>query len=68
MDYVSPYDQGKHEAIARSIRYERKVIAQHYRVIGKLQDRLLQIGTPDEQLQKRLKLREIFQLTKPANE
>ena len=61
MNYASPYDQGKHEAISMSIMYERNVIAQHYRIVRKLQDRLLRIGTPDEQLQKKLKLRSTIQ-------
>lgn len=55
MDYISPYDQGKHDAIMQSIVYERKLIAQHFRLIKQLQERLLRIGTEDEQLEKRLK-------------
>lgn len=56
MDYISPYDQGKHDVIAQAISHERQIIAKHYRTLKQLQERLLKIGTEDEQIEKRLKL------------
>lgn len=61
MKYESTKDQAKHKAMAKAIDRERKLIAQHYRIIQQLQERILEIGTKDEQITKRMNLRSLVQ-------
>lgn len=60
MNYISQHDQLKHSSIVMAINMERKEIARRYRLIKQLQERLLKVGTKEEQANKRLKVSSIM--------
>lgn len=53
MNYKSQHDQLKHSSLLGAIRMQKREIAQRYRMIEKLQERLAKIGTEEEQKIKR---------------
>lgn len=57
MKYTRQDALAAHVTLSNAIMYHRGVIAQHYKTITKLQERILSLGTEAEQTMKRLKIR-----------
>lgn len=64
MRYKSEKDQTRHITIANAIALERRIIIKHHKTLKELQNRLMNLGTPEEVLAKSISLENAIRINR----